>query len=77
MDTKAKEKLSFVIPCYRPEKTLEAVVEEINSTVKEMPEYTHEIILVNDSSPDDTLGVIRRLCEKYDFITGIDRNPLI
>ena len=72
MDTKAKEKLSFVIPCYRSEKTLEAVVEEINSTVKEMPEYTHEIILVNDSSPDDTLGVIRRLCEKYDFITGID-----
>ena len=72
METNAKEKLSFVIPCYRSEKTLEAVVEEINSTVAQMPQYTHEIILVNDSSPDDTLGVIRSLCAKYDFITGID-----
>ncbi|MBR3040663.1 MAG: glycosyltransferase family 2 protein [Lachnospiraceae bacterium] len=64
-------KVSFVIPCYRSEKTIEAVVEEINETMKTMPEYTHEIILVNDSSPDQTMNTIRILCEKYPFITGI------
>ncbi len=68
---KMNSKVSFVIPCYRSEKTIEAVVEEINETMKTMPEYTHEIILVNDSSPDQTMNTIRILCEKYPFITGI------
>ena len=67
-----QEKISFVIPCYRSEQTIEAVVEEINTTMSTMGAYTHEIILVNDSSPDNTFGVIRALCEKYDFVTGID-----
>ena len=68
---KMNSKVSFVIPCYRSEKTIEAVVEEINETMKTMPEYTHEIILVNDSSPEQTMNTIRILCEKYPFITGI------
>lgn len=67
-----QEKISFVIPCYRSEQTIEAVVEEINTTMNAMGAYTHEIILVNDSSPDNTFGVIRSLCEKYAFVTGID-----
>ena len=64
--------VSFVIPCYRSEKTLEAVVEEINTTMATMDQYRHEIVLVNDASPDRTIQVIRNLCKKYDFITGID-----
>jgi undecaprenyl-phosphate 4-deoxy-4-formamido-L-arabinose transferase len=32
----------------------------------------YEIILVNDSSPDDTLRVIRDLCDKDDHMIGID-----
>lgn len=66
-----KEKISFVIPCYRSEKTLTAVVEEINETTAKLG-AEHEIILVNDSSPDGTLSVIRELCRKYEFVTGID-----
>ncbi len=65
-------KISFVIPCYRSEHTLEKVVEEINSTMAGMSEHTWEIVLVNDCSPDDTMEVIRRLCEKYPFVMGID-----
>lgn len=67
-----KKSISFVIPCYRSEKTIEGVVEEIKDTMASMPQYTFEIILVNDSSPDNTFGVIRNLCEKNSFITGID-----
>lgn len=64
--------VSFVIPCYRSENTLPAVIEEINSTMGTMAEYSHEIILVNDSSPDGTINTIRELCGKYANITGID-----
>ena len=47
-------KISFVIPCYRSENMIGKVVEEINTTMKGMPQYTHEIVLINDCSPDNT-----------------------
>lgn len=65
-------KISFVIPCYRSEKTLEGVVTEIRDTMQTMQEYEYDIILVNDCSPDNTFGVITGLCEQYDNISGID-----
>ena len=73
MDKVVQRKLiSFVIPCYRSEKTVGGVVEEIKDTMATLPQYTFEIILVNDSSPDNTFATIRELCGKYPFITGID-----
>ncbi len=64
--------VSFVIPCYRSENTLPAVIEEIRNIMETMADYGHEIILVNDSSPDGTIHTIRDLCGKYSNITGID-----
>ncbi len=64
--------VSFVIPCYRSEKTLPAVIEEINTTMEKIEGYNHEIILVNDSSPDGTIHTIRALCEENANIKGID-----
>ena len=40
-------KLSFVIPCYRSEETIETVIEEIRSTVSQRAGYSYEIICVN------------------------------
>lgn len=54
-------KVSFVIPCYRSVETLPSVVREIQDTMKEMENYEYEIIMVNDCSPDDTFGTIRKL----------------
>lgn len=65
-------KISYVIPCYRSEKTLEAVIDEIKSTMLELDKYTYEIILVNDCSPDNTFGVIRKLCSENKNIIGIN-----
>lgn len=65
------KKVSFVIPCYRSEKTLEHVVEEIKNKMKELTEYSYEIILVNDCSPDGTEAVIRRLCEHNAEVRGL------
>lgn len=67
-----KKTISFVIPCYRSEHTLESVVAEIGGTMKNMEEYGYEIILVNDCSPDGTWEVIRRLCREDSHIRGID-----
>ena len=64
-------KISFVIPCYRSEKTLSDVVDEIKTTMVEIG-HEFEIILVNDCSPDKTFEVIKKLAEENDNILGID-----
>ncbi len=65
------EKVSFVIPCYRSENTISGVVSEIQEKMKELTQYEYDIFLVNDCSPDNTVQVIRELCEKHDNIKGI------
>ena len=64
-------KVSFVIPCYRSSKTIGGVVNEIESTMAQLA-YEYEIILVNDSSPDDTFVVISALAEVDGHITAVD-----
>lgn len=66
-------KLSFVIPCYRSERTLAGVVGEIHDKMKERPSLEYEIILVNDCSPDGVQAVIERLCaESPSTVHGIE-----
>lgn len=72
MEESMSKLVSFVIPCYRSEQTIGGVVEEINSTMADLPQYTYEIILVNDASPDNTFEAIRDLCQKQSNICGIN-----
>ena len=66
------KKISFIIPCYRSEKTLGIVVNEITDTMGRMADkYDYDIFLVNDSSPDGTAQVIEKLCEENSRIRGI------
>jgi len=66
------KKVSFVIPCYRSEKTIAHVVDEIRETLAESGKYEYEIILINDCSPDGTFEVIKELCAKDSRIIGIN-----
>ena len=66
------KKVSFVIPCYRSALTIRAVADEIDSAMAELPEYEHEIILVNDCSPDNTFEVISALALERGHITAVD-----
>lgn len=66
------EKISFVIPCYRSEKTIPLVAQSIKETMALRKEYDYEIILVNDSSPDNVFDVICDMAEKDEKIKGID-----
>ena len=40
--------VSFVIPCYRSEKTVAGVTEEIRAAMAALDTYDYEIVLVND-----------------------------
>lgn len=67
-----RKKVSFVIPCYRSEQSLPRVVAEIREKMESMKQYSYDIFLVNDSSPDNTFEVIRQLCREDKNIRGID-----
>ena len=65
------KKVSFVIPCYRSEKTLPHVIAEIESKMKQLTQYEYDIFLINDCSPDNTMDVIRSLCQTHEKVKGI------
>lgn len=56
-------KISFVIPCYGSENTIEFVVNEITTVVSEKSNFDYEIIAVNDCSPDGVLDKLINLAE--------------
>lgn len=64
--------LSFVIPCYRSEHTIRAVVDEIILTVSERSEYDYEIVCINDCSPDNVLTVLRDMASENQKIKVIN-----
>ena len=64
-------KISFVIPCYRSEKTIGSVVDEIKTTMANIG-HDFEVILVNDCSPDNTFSAIRQLALENDNVIGLD-----
>ncbi len=65
-------KISFVIPCYRSENTIEFVVNEIKEKMTSMNHDDYEIILINDCSPDGTYAVIRKICAENHNVIGIN-----
>ena len=61
---------SVVIPVYRGESTLDVLVERLGAVLPGAAEQ-FEVVLVNDGSPDDSWGIIKRLSQKYDWVRGI------
>lgn len=60
--------LSVVIPVYRGAKTIGKLVEKLH---EELNQYSFEIVLVNDGSPDDSEQVCLALSKKYKNITFV------
>lgn len=71
-NTVSENLISFVIPCYCSELTIEGVVNEIIEEVLKRSGYDYEIILINDFSKDGTRDVIFRLAEENHRIIAID-----
>lgn len=77
-------KVSFVIPCYRSEKTLCGVVAEIKAVVAQRPNVDYEIVMVSDHSPDKVYSVIERLakedpghCRGLEFAKNFGQNAAL
>lgn len=67
-----QKKISYVIPCYRSEKTIESVITEIEETMSFLQNYTYEIVLVNDGSPDNTWGKICEIVKDHKEVRGFN-----
>lgn len=65
-------KLSFVIPCYRSEKTISMVIDEIVEAMRKKVDYSYEVIAVNDCSPDNVIDVLLNIAKNNKNIKVID-----
>lgn len=63
--------LSVVVPVYRSEDCLEALIaaiaEALDPTGRE-----YEVVLINDGSPDNSWAVIEAICRNNPNVTGVD-----
>ena len=64
-----KQKITFIIPCYRSEQSIKIVTDGIIAVISK--QYDYKIILVNDNSPDNVFHVIRQMCALDENIIGI------
>lgn len=71
MHSERKMIYSIVIPVYNSEKIVKKTVEQILA-VADQYNYNFEIMLVNDSSPDDSWGVISKLAQKHENVRSIN-----
>jgi len=70
-----KNRISCVIPCYRSAGTIAEVVGLLEETISaRSDEFDHEIILVNDASPDGgaTLAELRRIAETNEHVVVVN-----
>lgn len=67
-----KKLISYVIPCYRSEKTLGNVISEIEESMNKISGYDYEIICINDGSPDNTWQTIKELSTVHKKLIGIN-----
>ena len=65
-------KLAIVIPTYNEAETIPGLINELFEKVKQLVEKL-DILIIDDSSPDGTADIVRKLSEKYEKITVIQR----
>jgi polyisoprenyl-phosphate glycosyltransferase len=63
--------LSIVVPVYRSEECLPALISAIDSALAET-RWTFEVVLVNDGSPDGSWRVIESLCGSDPRVVGVN-----
>ena len=62
--------ISIVVPCYRSEESLPILYEQLTNVLHRAGRE-FELILVDDSSPDGTWGVIQKLASHHGNIRGM------
>lgn len=70
-DGEPQPALSIVVPVYRSEGCLEALVVEIQAALTPAG-IAHEVLLINDFSPDGSWAIIQSLCARFPNVIGVD-----
>ena len=70
-DQASLPELSIVVPVYRSEDCLGALISAISDALAPSG-HTYEVVLVNDGSPDGSWNVIQDLCARNRNVVGID-----
>ena len=66
--------LSLIIPVYNVEKYIMKCVSSIIEQINELKEnHIIEIIIVNDGTPDNSIGIITDYIRRYDFVRVISQ----
>lgn len=65
------KKVSIVIGLYNSEKTIEAVLNEIEGAFAQSKEYTYEVVLVDDYSPDGVYELVKKIAQEDERIKVI------
>lgn len=66
------KKISIVIPVYNEEKNIPLVFDGIQKAFSVLPQYSFEVIFVNDGSRDNSLLEILKLSHENSNVRGID-----
>jgi len=70
-DDRERLDLSIVVPVYRSEDCLAALVAAIDEEIGRLG-LRYEVILVNDGSPDRSWMVVESLCSTHSNVVGVD-----
>ena len=65
-------KLAIVIPTYNEAETIPSLIKELFEKIKQLVDKL-DVLVIDDSSPDGTADIVRKLGDKYEKITVIQR----
>lgn len=64
--------ISIVVPCYNEEENVEALRESVDRIfLQKLPDYTYELIFIDNDSQDSTREIIRGICARDKRVKGI------
>lgn len=66
------KKVTLIVPCYNEAEALPLFQEQLNTVIHTLDSYRFEILLINDGSTDNTLSVMKKICnadESYKYIS--------
>lgn len=67
----AEIQVSVILPTYNERENIPELIEGIDEALN--GKWTYEIIVVDDNSPDDTAGAVRRLASRFPAVKLLER----